>query len=561
MKSNAIIECVPNFSEGINLEKIAQIESSIRKIEGVKLLNTDPGKSTNRTVITFAGHPDKVVEAAFQAISAASKIIDMRFHHGEHPRMGATDVCPLIPIDGISLEETARYSIQLAERVGRELGIPVYLYQAASTKDYRKNLEDIRSGEYEGLAEKMKSDLWVPDFGPRVFNAQSGASVIGARDFLIAYNVNLNTRSIALANEIAFDIRENGRPLRDSVTQKIIRDAHGVIQRSTGSCPSVKAIGWYIDEYGYAQVSMNITNISKTPLHIAFEACRQSADKYGLLVTGSELVGLVPKKTLLDAGIYFLKKQRRSCGIPESEIIETAIQSLGLHNSSHFDPSKRIIENMIHRKNNPLIQLSLEKFVEATSSDSPAPGGGSVSAYVGALAAALSTMVANLSIHKKGFEHLYDRFNEAAIQGSKLSAELMDLVDKDTQAFNEILLAFRLPKASSEEKKIRKKAIRKATINAIEIPMQTIKVAMQIIPITKLMIEEGNVNSISDAGVGALCIETAVKGAAMNVKINASTLEKGEDKQKYFTLADQYVARVKEDVLAMMTSIYTKMQI
>ncbi|MEO6189768.1 MAG: glutamate formimidoyltransferase [Saprospiraceae bacterium] len=559
MRSNAIIECVPNFSEGRDLDLIAQIEHSIRKVTHIKLLNTDPGKSTNRTVITFAGHPDLVIEAAFEAISMAAKLIDMRNHRGEHPRMGATDVCPLIPISGISLEETAEYARRLGEKVGKELSIPVYLYEAAATQPYRQNLADIRSGEYEGLEEKMKSHEWFPDYGPQKFNAKSGATVIGARDFLIAYNVNLNTQSVNLANEIAYDIRENGRPLKDLVTHKILKNEKGEILRSLGSCPSVKAIGWYIDEYSYAQVSMNLTNMNVTPLHIAFEECRKSAEKNGLIVTGSELVGLVPKKTLMDAGIYFLKKQKRSCGVSESELIRMAIQSMGLNACSEFIPSKRIIEYMLEEKNTTLVNLSLEKFAQETASDSPAPGGGSVSAYLGALGASLSTMVANLSIHKKGFEDKYDLFNKQAILGARLSAELLELVDKDTEAFTAIMNAFKLPKSSLEEKKARKKAIKNATINAIDVPMKTIEVALQILPITKLMVEQGNVNSISDAGVGALCIEAAIKGAALNVKINASTLDNEEDKKSYYSKANQYLKSATESVEEIMEYIHRKM--
>ncbi len=540
MKSSAIVECVPNFSEGRDPVIISAIEKAISQ-SGVSLLNSDPGKSTNRTVITFAGHPDKVIEAAFQAIKTASELIDMRRHKGEHPRMGATDVCPIIPISDISIEEAIECSKILAERVGKELHIPVYLYEYSASAPHRKNLADIRSGEYEGFLEKIKQSEWLPDYGPSELNLRSGATVIGVRDFLIAYNVNLNTSSVSLANEVAFDLRENGRPSRDPITHKFLKDDKGEVIRIPGSCPSVKAIGWYIDEYRYAQVSMNLTNMNITPLHIAFEECRKSAEKRGLLVTGSELVGLAPKQAMIDAGFYFLQKQKRSCGIPESEIIHIAIQSMGLNASSAFDPSKRIIEYMLEEKNNPLINLTLEKFAHETSSESPAPGGGSVSAYLASLGASLSTMVANLTIHKKGYEEHYEEFNKAAMKGMSLSQELLYLVDEDTKAFNLIMNAFRLPKTSIEEKKARKKAIRKATITAIEVPMKTIEAAIQILPITKLMVQKGNPNSISDAGVGALCVEAAVKGAALNVKINASTLEDEEVKKSYFEKADNYV--------------------
>ncbi len=558
MKHNAIVECVPNFSEGRNPIVISKIEEVIRSTKGVKLLNTDPGKSTNRTVITFAGHPDDVIEAAYQAIAKAAELIDMSTHSGEHPRMGATDVCPLIPIQGISMEELVVYSKKLAKRVGHELGIPVYLYEYSSDRTYRKNLADIRSGEYEGLEEKMKSEQWIPDYGPTQFNSKSGATVIGARDFLIAYNVNLNTHSVSLANEIAFDIRENGRPLRDPITNKFLKNEQGEIIRSEGTCPSVKAIGWYIEEYEYAQVSMNLTNMNVTSLHVAFEECRKAAEKRGVLVTGSELVGLIPKKALTDAGIYFLQKQKRSCGVSESELIKVAIQSLGLNASSEFIPSKRIIEYMIEEKNDRLIQLSLEKFAQETASDSPAPGGGSVSAYIGALAAALSTMVANLSIHKKGYEEHYELFNQQAMMGSQLITQLLQLVDKDTLAFNTILQAFRLPKNSPEEKKARKKAIKKATLYAIDIPMQTIETAVMVLPITQLMVERGNINSVSDAGVGALCIETAIKGAALNVRINSSGLDDEEQKNMLINKADQFVRETEIKVKHILELVHQK---
>ncbi|MCC6815541.1 MAG: glutamate formimidoyltransferase [Saprospiraceae bacterium] len=545
MKPTAILECVPNFSEGRDPKIISAIENAIR-LTNAKLLNTDPGKSTNRTVITFAGHPDDVIEAAFLAIQKASELIDMQHHKGEHPRMGATDVCPLIPIRDITIPEAIEYSKKLAERVGKELKIPVYLYEYSATDPSRKNLSDIRSGEYEGFLEKIKLPDWSPDYGPKELNLKSGATVIGVRDFLIAYNINLNTTSVGLANEIAFDIRENGRPKRDPETNKLIKDKQGDPIRIPGKCPAVKAIGWYIDEYQYAQVSMNLTNINVTPLHIAYEECRKSAEQRGLLVTGSELVGLVPKQAMIDAGLYYLKKQKRSCGIPESEIIHIAIQSLGLNANSKFIPSKRIIEDMLEEKINLLIKLSLQDFANATSADSPTPGGGSVSAYLATLGASLSTMVANLSIHKKGYEDKYEEFNRAAIEGNALSQELILLVDQDTQAFNEIITAFRLPKLTPEDKKKRKKAIKNATITAIEVPLKVAETAVKILPITQLMVEHGNPNSISDAGVGALCVEAAVKGAVLNVKINASTLEDEELKKVYFQKADLLTKQCSE---------------
>ena len=555
MKQKPIIECVPNFSEGRNPEIIQQIAKAIESVQGVKLLNVDPGASTNRTVITFAGGPEDVVEAAFQAIRMASQLIDMSMHKGEHPRMGATDVCPLIPISGISLAETAAYAKVLGERVGRELGIPVYLYEAAASAPHRRNLAEIRSGEYEGFAEKMKQEAWKPDFGPAEFNIRAGATVIGARDFLIAYNVNLNSKSVRLANEVAFDIRENGRPKRDPATQKLQKNETGEIERIPGSCPGVKAMGWYIEEYGYAQISMNLTDLQKTPLHIAFEECRRSADKYGLIVTGSELVGLVPRKALVDSGKYFLHKQKRSLGVTDEELIEIAIQSLGLNSVSVFEPNQRIIEYMLEEKKSPLANLTLTKFVEETASDSPAPGGGSVSAYAASMGAALATMVANLTAHKKGYEERLSYFSEIAAQGIQLSQELLQLVDEDTAAFNMIMEAFRLPKLTPEDKKDRKKAIKKATIIAIEVPLKSIKLASKALPLAKAMVENGNPNSISDAGVGALCLEAAIKGAALNVKINASGLEDQEMKKKYFEEADAHVSAATQETAAVLALV------
>jgi glutamate formiminotransferase/formiminotetrahydrofolate cyclodeaminase len=561
MNQKPIIECVPNFSEGRNPEIIQQIARTIEGVRGVKLLNVDPGASTNRTVITFAGAPEDVIEAAFQAIRIASQLIDMRQHKGEHPRMGATDVCPLIPISGINLEETAVYAKKLGERVGKELKIPVYLYEAAASAPHRSNLAEIRSGEYEGFAEKMKQEAWKPDYGPSEFNVVAGATVIGARDFLIAYNVNLNSKSVRLANEVAYDIRENGRPKRDPETQKLIKNESGEIERIPGSCPGVKAIGWYIEEYGYAQISMNLTDLHKTPLHIAFEECRRSAEQYGLIVTGSELVGLVPKKALIDCGKYFLNKQKRSLGVTEEELIQIAIQSLGLNSVSVFEPNQRIIENMLEEKKSPLANLSLKKFAEETASDSPAPGGGSVSAYAATMGASLATMVANLTAHKKGYEDKLSYFSEIASKGMQISKELLELVDEDTAAFNMIMEAFRLPKVTAEDKKARKKAIKKATIVAIEVPLKTIKLASLALPLAKAMVENGNPNSISDAGVGALCLEAAIKGAALNVKINASGLEDQDLKKKYFEEADEYVKAAEEEtksVLAMVNDFISR---
>lgn len=548
MNSTRIIECVPNFSEGKDQMVLDKIADAIKKVDGVSLLHIDPGASTNRTVFTFAGAPEPVIEAAFQAIKIASELIDMSKHKGAHPRMGATDVCPLVPVSGIGLEEVDLYAKKLAKRVGIELAIPVYLYETSASTSKRRNLADIRSGEYEGLEQKMKDPDWIPDFGPITFNAKSGATVIGARSFLIAYNVNLNTKSVNLANEVAFDIRENGRPKRDPLTQKILKDDKGEIIRVPGKCRGVKAIGWYIAEYGIAQISMNITNLNETSLHLAFEECRKSAENHGLLVTGSELVGLVPKIALLEAGKYFLQKQKRSFGVPEGELIEIAIQSLGLNAISNFNPKNRIIEYMIDQTTNPLADLSLQDFAKETASDSPAPGGGSVSAYVGSLGAALTAMVANLTAHKKGYENRIDFYTEHAVQSTHSYTELLKLVDEDTRAFNGIIDAFRLPKNSVAEKKERKMAIQNATIYAIDVPLKTMQLAYEQLSHVLAMVKEGNPNSVSDAGVGALCIHAAIKGAGLNVKINAAGLENEELKQKYINLSEQIISQTKTAV-------------
>ncbi len=561
MKISKIIECVPNFSEGRDPMVIQAIQDEISKVGGVKLLHVDMGKSTHRTVVTFAGSPEAVVEAAFQAIRVAAEKIDMRHHRGEHPRMGATDVCPLVPVQGITLEETVFYARQLAERVGQELAIPVYLYEAAATAEHRRNLATIRSGEYEGLEEKMKLKEWSPDFGPKLFNPKSGATVIGARDFLIAYNVNLNTSSVKLANEVAFDVRENGRTLKDPISGAIVKDESGEPKRLAGMCPSVKAIGWFIEEYGLAQVSMNLTNMHLTSLHRAFESCRKSAEQRGLLVTGSELVGLIPKKALVEAGKYFLQKQNRSTGVSEQEIIHIAVQSLGLNSLQPFDPQTRIIEYMLEENNKELVSMSLEKFVRETSSESPAPGGGSVSAYAGALGAALGCMVANLTAHKKGYENQLDFFSGIAEQAQQKINELLFLVDEDTRAFNSILEALRMPKQTIEEKKARKKALRSANKKAIEVPYQTMKVAASCLDFILQMVEKGNPNSVSDAGVGALCIETAVRGAGLNVHINSTGLEDEEKKKYYLEKASKLESKTIQTVGKIIDSVKMKMSV
>lgn len=511
-----LIECVPNFSEGNDLNIIKQITDEIEKVEGAKLLNVDPGKATNRTVVTFVGNPEACVEACFNAIKKAGEFIDMSKHKGEHPRMGATDVCPFIPIAGISMEETAKYAQKLAERVGKELKLPVYLYEAAQKNPARKNLSIIREGEYEGFFKKIKKAEWKPDFGPAEYDARRGATVIGARDFLVAYNVNLNTTSVRRANSVAFDVREAGRK---------IKNAQGVEVHQPGACKAVKGIGWYIAEYGIAQVSMNLTNINITPVHIAFDECVHSAHNRGMRVTGSELVGLIPLKSLTDAGKYFLRKQKRSTGVSVQELIKIAVKSLGLDDLAPFKPEERIIEFLLKNdKSFRLINMNLQEFADETASESPAPGGGSISAYVGSLGVSLATMVANLSSHKPGWDERWEEFSKWAEKGQLLKDQLLMLVDEDTRAFNRIMAAFGLPKSSEEEKKARTKAIQDATKYATEVPFKVMQLSYDSMAVLEAMAKAGNPNSISDAGVGALCARTAVMGAYLNVKINVKGL-------------------------------------
>ncbi len=522
---NQLIECVPNFSEGLDLSVIKQITNEIESVEGVRLLNVDPGKATNRTVVTFVGNPSSVVDAAFLAIKKAGELIDMSKHKGEHPRMGATDVCPLIPIANISMEETAKWAQKLGERVGKELQIPVYLYESAQPNKERSNLSVIRAGEYEGFFKKIKLPEWKPDFGPTEFDAKRGATVIGARDFLVAYNVNLNTTSTRRANSVAFDVREAGRVKRegDPINGKIVTDEHGNPISIPGSLKSVKAIGWFIEEYGIAQISMNLTNINITPLHMAFDEVCKKATERGIRVTGSELVGLVPLKSLTDAGKYFLKKQQRSTGVSEKELIKIAIKTMGLDELAPFKPEERIIEYLLKDKaDSKLIEMALTDFADETASESPAPGGGSISAYVGSLGISLATMVANLSSHKKGWDARWEEFSDWAEKGQHIKDELVKLVDLDTAAFNKIMTAFSLPKTTDEEKTIRKQAIQDATRFAIEVPFKVMELSYESLSIIKAMAEIGNPNSVSDAGVGALCARSAVMGAFMNVRINAS---------------------------------------
>jgi len=519
-----IIECVPNFSEGNDLTIIKQITDQIESVEGVRLLNVDPGKATNRTVITLVGHPDSVVQAAFLAIKKAGELIDMTKHRGEHPRMGATDVCPLIPIANISMEETAKYAQQLAKRVGEELHLPVYLYEAAQPDATRSNLSVIRAGEYEGFFKKIKLPEWKPDYGPVEFDARRGGTVIGARDFLVAYNVNLNTTSTRRANAIAFDVREAGRVKKEN--GKPVLDAEGNPVNIPGSLKCVKAIGWYIEEYGIAQISINLTNINVTPMHIAFDEVCKKADARGVRVTGSELVGLLPLKAMLDAGRYFLKKQQRSIGVSEKELLKIAIKSLGLDELGPFKPEERIIEYMLaSQTDHELANMKLNEFADETASESPAPGGGSVAAYVGSLGASLATMVANLSSHKTGWDQRWEEFSDWAEKGQQYKDELLRLVDADTMAFNQIMSSMSLPKATVEEKLVRKKAIQDATKFAIDIPFKVMQVAYQSMAVIKAMAETGNPNSVSDAGVGAFCARAAVLGAFLNVRINASGYE------------------------------------
>jgi glutamate formiminotransferase/formiminotetrahydrofolate cyclodeaminase len=523
----ALIECVPNFSEGRDLEVIRQLTAAIESVEGAILLHFDPGRGTHRTVVTFAGSPEPVVEAAFRAIAKAAELIDMRHHSGEHPRMGATDVCPLVPISGISMEETAELARKLGARVGRELGIPVYLYEAAQPDAARKDLSVIRAGEYEALPRKLLDPAWKPDFGPATFNPKSGATVIGARDFLVAFNVNLNTTSTRRANAVAFDVRETGRPRRegDPLTGTIVRDKQGNPEMIPGSLKAVKAIGWYIPEYGIAQVSMNLTNLRVTPLHVAFEETVRRAEARGLRVTGSELVGLIPKSAILEAGKYFLRKQQRSLGVPEAELIRIAVRSLGLDELSPFNPEERIIEyRMQNPASRPLARLSVEQFVDETGSESVAPGGGSTAALVGALGAALGTMVANLSSHKRGWDARWSEFSEWAERGQQIKELLVHLIDDDTRAYNRVIVAMGMPKSTPEERAARDTAMEAANLGALEVPWQVMKTAFESFNLLHAMAKEGNPASASDAGVGVLCARAAIRGAWLNVRTNAKSI-------------------------------------
>jgi glutamate formiminotransferase/formiminotetrahydrofolate cyclodeaminase len=522
-----IIECVPNFSEGRDMGVIGQITDEIEAVEGVKLLDVDPGKATNRTVVTFVGEPERVAEAAFRAVRKATSLIDMSRHKGEHPRFGATDVCPLVPVSNISMEETVEYARKLAERIGDELEIPVYCYESAAFSEKRRNLAEVRSGEYEGLKDKLADAEWKPDFGPASFNPATGATAVGARDFLVAYNINLNTTSTRRANAIAFDVRERGRVKRKSnpLTGEIVKDSDGNAVMIPGSLKAVKAIGWYIEEYGIAQISMNLTNISVTPVHVAFDEVFKRAEARGVRVSGSELVGLIPLGAMLDAGRYFLRKQKRSMGVSDAELIKIAVKSMGLDDLYPFKPEEKIIEYMIEDKDTRLVDSSLRSFMEETASESPAPGGGSIAACMGSLGTALGTMVANLSSHKRGWDERWEEFSDWAEKGKAIQEELLRLIDEDTDAFNKIMAAFGLPKKTDQELEHRNQAILEATRQAILVPFRVMNTAAAAMELLKAMAESGNPASVSDAGVGALAVRSCVRGAFLNVRINAGGME------------------------------------
>jgi len=540
-----LIECVPNFSEGRDLDVIRQITGTIESVDGVSLLDVDPGASTNRTVVTFVGGPEATVEAAFRAIQKAAELIDMRKHKGAHPRMGATDVCPFIPVSNVSWEEAIACVKQLGRRVGEELNIPVYLYEKAAKDKSRANLSVIRAGEYEGFFEKIRQREWKPDFGPAVFNEESGATVIGARDFLVAYNVNLNTKAVRRANSVAFDVREQGRVKTEDGTPsgKPVLDANGEAVRIPGMLKHVKAIGWFVKEYGIAQVSMNLTNIEETPLHVAFDACVEAASKRGLRVTGSEIVGMVPKKCLVDAGRYFLRTQKWSAGASEEELIDMAVRSMGLSELKPFDPKEKVIEFKIESDSRKsLLKMNLREFCNETLSDSPAPGGGSVAALMGALGVSLGGMVANLSAGKRGWDDKIEYFSDWAVKAQQLKDELLALVDEDTAAFNKVMDAFGLPKESAEEKSARSVAVEQATKYAAEIPLKVMEMASRSYELLSEMAEKGNPTSISDVGVGALATRACIGGAAMNVRINLAGLKDEKFKSSLLKKIQQFSA-------------------
>src|SRR5881394_1602614 len=549
-----LIECVPNFSEGRDLDVIRQITGAIESMDGVALLDVDPGATTNRTVVTFVGSPEGAVEAAFRAIQKAAEVIDMRKHKGAHPRMGATDVCPFVPVSNVSWEEAIACAHQLARRVGDELNIPVYLYERAAKNKSRLNLSVIRAGEYEGFFEKIKDPVWKPDFGPVVFNEKSGATVIGARDFLVAYNVNLNTKAVRRANSVAFDVREQGRVKTedDTPSGKPVVDANGEAVRIPGMLKHVKAIGWFVKEYGIAQVSINLTNIEETPLHVAFDACIESAARRGLRVTGSEIVGMVPKKCLVDAGRYFLRKQKWSEGASEEELIDIAVKSMGLSELKPFDPKEKVIELKIEGESKSLVKMNLREFCNETLSDSPAPGGGSVAALMGALGASLGGMVANLSAGKRGWDDKLEYFSNWAVKAQQLKDELLALVDEDTAAFTKVMDAFALPKESTEEKAARTAAIEQANKYAAEVPLKVMETAAKSYELLTEMAEKGNPASASDVGVGTLATRACIEGAALNVKINLAQLKD----EKFKGALAQRMRNISADSDAQFENIY-----
>lgn len=565
-KEKQIVECVPNFSEGRNPEVIKQITDIIERSKGIKLLDVDPGEATNRTVVTFVGSPEDVIEAAYLAVEKASQIIDMRLHHGAHPRMGATDVLPLIPVSNITLDECADLARRLAQRIADNLGVPTYCYEAAARTPERRNLAVCRKGEYEALPEKVNTPGKEPDFGARPYDeklARTGCTAVGARNFLIATNFNLNSTSTRRANAIAFDVREKGRPLRegDALTGKIKTDEQGQPVMQPGTLKGTKAIGWYIDEYKIAQVSMNITDINATPLHVAFDEVCRCAQNRGVRITGTEIVGLIPKRTLIEAGKYFLEKQQRSTGIPETDIIDIAIRSMGLSDLKPFNPREKVIEFLLEDidKQSRLIDLTVKHFAEETSRESPAPGGGTIAAYMGTLAAALGTMVANLSSHKRGWDAQWEKFSRWADRGQEQIAELLELVDEDTEAFNRIMSAFALPKQTAEDKAARSKAIQEATLYATQVPLHTMQAAYRTFDICRAMAEEGNPNSVSDAGVGALAARAAVLGAGLNVKINAGGLKDRETADRLIAEANQLIAKANEAEKEIMNIVESKL--
>lgn len=556
MINNRLIECVPNFSEGRDMEKIKQITDEIESVEGVLLLDVDPGKDTNRTVVTFVGDPESVCEAAFRAVRRAAQVIDMSKHSGAHPRMGATDVCPLVPVAGLTMEETAEYARKLARRIGEELSLPVWCYESAAFEEKRRNLASVRAGEYEGLKKKLEDPAWKPDFGPARFDAGAGAVIVGARDFLVAFNINLNTTSTRRANAIAFDVRERGREKREGnpITGKVLRDAEGNPVMIPGSLKAVKAIGWYIPEYGFAQISMNLTNIGVTPVHIAFdEVCRKAGER-GVRVTGSELVGLIPLKSMLDAGRYFLHLQQRSAGVSDEELIRTAVRSMGLSELKPFNPQEKIIEYILaEKKKNKLVDLSLASFVWETSSDSPAPGGGSVAAAMGAMGAALGSMVANLSGHKRGWDDRWEEFATWAERGAEMQKRLLALVDEDTEAYNGILKAFEMPKRSEEEKAARAAAVEAATLHASLVPLTVMKEAFKVFELLEEMTTKGNPNSVTDGAVGVLAVRACIRGAFLNVKINIKGLKDRTKAGELISTAreiDDAAARLEEEIIS-----------